>query len=269
LSEVEREAVAEEIRARLDWYADAVMRLDIDAMLTFWSESAEFTFAGDGTILGGYEEWAPTTMGHIAETKEWLAWNWNTVHVVPLSKEGATATVEFDASWINLQGDTLSLAGSWTYVFKKAGGVWKVVQTNGTHVWPEAPPDTGDEEAVWALEEAYFSFVQAGDVENYLNLWHDDFVGWQCRDAEPGGKDAIDDWVQAIADQDIRVEYELDRKSVRSFGNLVVTHYGVSVDYYYPDGSSEAILDGDKIMHTWQRSGDSWKIVTGMCAAIF
>jgi ketosteroid isomerase-like protein len=119
------------------------------------------------------------------------------------------------------------------------------------------------------LEEAYFRYVQAGDVESYLSLWHDDFVGWQCRDETPGGKDAIDDWVQAIADQDIRVEYELDRKAVRSLGNLVFTHYGVSVDYLYPDGSSEAILDGDKITHTWQRSGDTWKIVTGMCAAIF
>jgi hypothetical protein len=37
-----------------------------------------------------------------------------------------------------------------------------------------------DEKAVWHLEEYYWHFVSVGDVESYVKLWHDDFVGWPC-----------------------------------------------------------------------------------------
>jgi ketosteroid isomerase-like protein len=132
---------------------------------------------------------------------------------------------------------------------------------------PTADP-AADEEAAWRLEEAYFRFVQAGDVENFRNLWHDQFVGWPCGSEVPEGKDTVDDWVEQISNENIQVEYSLNREAVRAFGDIVVTHYGVSVEYTYSDGTSEFALDGDKITHTWQRSGDTWKIITGMCGAI-
>ena len=39
---------------------------------------------------------------------------------------------------------------------------------------------TPDEQAVWQMEETYWRYVQAGDVERYVTLWHDRFVGWPC-----------------------------------------------------------------------------------------
>ena len=33
-----------------------------------------------------------------------------------------------------------------------------------------------DEKAVWKLEEDYWRFVSAGDVDAYVSLWHDDFA---------------------------------------------------------------------------------------------
>ena len=133
MSPAERQAVAAEIRERLDEYAEAVTNQDINAMLSFWSDSEDFLFAGDGVILGGYEEWAPLTTKHNAETKRWLRWNWHNVHVVVLSQNAASATVALDYSKISTDGDTVSADGSWTYVFKKYDGDWKVIQTNGSH----------------------------------------------------------------------------------------------------------------------------------------
>jgi len=34
---------------------------------------------------------------------------------------------------------------------------------------------------VWAMEEKYWQYVQDGDVEKYVSLWHDDFVGSELR----------------------------------------------------------------------------------------
>ena len=36
---------------------------------------------------------------------------------------------------------------------------------------------TPEEQAVWQMEEAYWRYVQAGDVEHYATLWHERFVG--------------------------------------------------------------------------------------------
>lgn len=123
---------------------------------------------------------------------------------------------------------------------------------------------SADEEAVWQLEEAYFRYVQAGDVENYLTLWDDEFVGWPCGSEQPQGKETIADWVQEIRDQNLQVEYELQREAVRAFGDVVATQYGL----LYSDGTSEGSVDRTKITHTWRRSGETWKIITGMCGAI-
>jgi ketosteroid isomerase-like protein len=134
LSDVERQTVVAEINERLNEYAAAVTSKNLDVALSFWSDSEEFIFAGDGTILGGYDEWAALTTQHTAETAQWLYWDWTRIEVAILSRSAASATVEFDFSSILNQGDTLSLQGAWTYVFKKFEGEWKVIQTNGHHL---------------------------------------------------------------------------------------------------------------------------------------
>jgi hypothetical protein len=44
---------------------------------------------------------------------------------------------------------------------------------------------TTEEKAVWQLEEDYWRFVSAGNVDSYVKLWHDDFVGWPCFECTP------------------------------------------------------------------------------------
>jgi hypothetical protein len=48
-----------------------------------------------------------------------------------------------------------------------------------------------DETQVWNLEKAYWEYVKANDLEKYLALWHEDFVGWPLSDSAPCGKIAL------------------------------------------------------------------------------
>ena len=53
----------------------------------------------------------------------------------------------------------------------------------------------GDEQAIWNLEHAYWSYVQDNDLAAYLNLWHESFLGWPSTNLAPVGKEHITDWI--------------------------------------------------------------------------
>src|SRR5512138_1475315 len=82
--------------------------------------------------------------------------------------------------------------------------------------------------AVWQLEDDYWRYVKAGDVESYVKLWHDDFIGWPCGQVHPKRKDSIGEWVKNVRDQRINVQYELTREGGQRFDDIVVVHYSFS-----------------------------------------
>ena len=132
-SDNELTGIAEEIRDVLDNYRESMLTRDYDSMIDFWSKSDDFVMAGDGRILGGIGAWIQTTTGDYESTEKWLVWDWQDVHIVPLSEKSATVTLEFRYRWVDTDGNTNNMRGSWTYVFRKESEGWKVVQSNGTH----------------------------------------------------------------------------------------------------------------------------------------
>ena len=126
--------------------------------------------------------------------------------------------------------------------------------------------DSSDEEAVWSLEESYFVYVKNNDIEGYLTLWDERFVGWPCGSLKPKTKENIADWIPTLhADPSKIYGYELKREAVRSFGSTVVTHY--LARQWYRSADTGEVLEEDhvRLTHTWQRRGSTWQIVTGMC----
>jgi ketosteroid isomerase-like protein len=123
-----------------------------------------------------------------------------------------------------------------------------------------------DEKEVWNLEIAYWEYVKSNDIPSYRSLWDERFVGWPGFSEMPLGKANIHEWVAELhSNPGTRVEYELTIGSVRAFGDIVATHYLVRF-------SARSVTTGEivgdavvsRITHTWQRHGDSWRIVTGM-----
>jgi ketosteroid isomerase-like protein len=118
---------------------------------------------------------------------------------------------------------------------------------------------------VWALEDDYWRFVREGDVESYVRLWHDRFIGWPCDQEHPMRKSSVGAWVQEIRDQKIRVTTSLTREGAEDFGDTVIVHYRFAGTGTYPDGRVEGRGRELKVTHTWLRVGGTWQIIGGMC----
>ena len=130
-----------------------------------------------------------------------------------------------------------------------------------------AAEPTEAERAVWQLEEAYWHYVQAGDVDSYVTLWHEDFVGWPCFSRTPSDKRGIGNWVRDIRDNRWKLTYTLRPLAARTFGDVVIVHYAAEYVYDYGDGTKSGAGLWRKFTHTWKKTGDRWQIITGMCAA--
>lgn len=122
------------------------------------------------------------------------------------------------------------------------------------------------EQEVWNGELRYWDYRSAGKVEEYMSLWHDDFVGWPVRSAQPGGK------------ADIRKSFEndlangrggsftlkLEPLTVRVFGDIGEVFYRAR--YGWLDRNGKSIEFNFRITHTWKRTPAGWKIIAGMSA---
>lgn len=106
--------------------------------------------------------------------------------------------------------------------------------------WPAlASAESPSVAEVWAREDDYWRFVKAGDVERYVALWHEKFIGWPCDEAHPMRKPSIGAWVQKIRDEKIQVTSLMTREGAEEFGAAVVVHYRFTRVDKYPGGRVE------------------------------
>ncbi len=129
---------------------------------------------------------------------------------------------------------------------------------------------TAEEKVVWQLEESYWLYVASNDTDNYANLWNDRFIAWPGFSKVPLGKKNATDWIQLLhANLDEVYDYELQQESVRSYGDVVVTHYRI-YQIFRSASSGEVLrkLDPARITHTWKRTGHTWQIISGMSAML-
>jgi hypothetical protein len=149
---------------------------------------------------------------------------------------------------------------AWFEVAEPQGGFDIVVSGFAIHHQP-------DEQGVWQMEETYWHDVQTGDVDAYLTLWNEKFVGWPCFASEPSDKSKIADWVRDIRDQHLKFTYQLKPKAVRVFGDVAVVQYAAEYVTEYGDGTRSGAGVWRKFTHTWMKTDGRWQIITGMCAA--
>ncbi|MBC2839861.1 nuclear transport factor 2 family protein [Robiginitalea sp. SC105] len=126
--------VVNDVKHELEKYREAMLTRNYKAMIGFWSNSGDFVMGSDGQIIGGYEDWIAITTGHYQNTKRVEQWDWENVHILPLSELAATVTLEFEFKMVDLNNEIYHAIGSWTYVFRKEDMNWKVIHSNGHHI---------------------------------------------------------------------------------------------------------------------------------------
>ena len=124
---------------------------------------------------------------------------------------------------------------------------------------------SADEEKLWSLEQAYWRYVQANDLEQYRILWHADFLGWPLTSSQPARKDQITNWITAHTSKGESLKsYELERLTTQVTDNVATTTYRVRLTWLDKNGAGQpASL---RIIHTWLRNGGRWQIISGMSA---
>ena len=129
-------------------------------------------------------------------------------------------------------------------------------------------PHTSDVDEVWAMEDTYWRYVKAGDVEKYRTLWNDGFRGWPCHTEHTATKSTITEWVQEIRDGKITFDYKLTREGASNVGGAVVVYYQTPMIWRYADGRVDGRNDlPRKLTHTWLKVNGNWQIIGGMCGA--
>lgn len=123
-----------------------------------------------------------------------------------------------------------------------------------------------DADKLWSLEQAYWQYVQANDLDAYRSLWHPNFLGWPYVSPEPARKAQITDWMTAHTSKGETFKLnELERLVTQVTGDTATTTYRVRATWVDKNGKGQPVTI--RVIHTWLREpGGKWQIISGMSA---
>lgn len=134
---------------------------------------------------------------------------------------------------------------------------------------PAAEPSTSaglsdDEQTIWNKERAYWQYVEKNDLTSYADLWHENFLGWPSVSAKPVRKDHITDWITSQTSKGLSFKAgEFKPAALKVTGDVASCAYWITLGWVDPkgNGAPPTIL---RITHTWLKTGDEWRIISGM-----
>jgi hypothetical protein len=124
------------------------------------------------------------------------------------------------------------------------------------------------EDEVWSQEVAYVEYLMTADLDSYLSLLHEDFMGWPNNLPAPLNKHNSHQFLteSLSAIQLDSATFEVKPTSVRVFDKV-----GVVLGEVHTCGITKAgveIVSYEKFTHTWLLTEDGWKIIGGMSAPL-
>jgi ketosteroid isomerase-like protein len=123
-----------------------------------------------------------------------------------------------------------------------------------------------NEQTLWNLEHAYWSYVQDNDLPAYSSLWHKDFLGWPSANAAPVHKDHITDWITSQTSKGLAFKFvEFKPAAIQVTGDVAVACYWTK--YKWTDKDGGGVERTVRITHTWIKTGNKWEIIGGMSMA--
>jgi ketosteroid isomerase-like protein len=120
-----------------------------------------------------------------------------------------------------------------------------------------------DEETLWQLERAYWQYLENNDLAAYLNLWHEDFLGWPSVSPTPVRKAHITDWITSQTGKGLSFKAgEFKPATLKVTGDVAFACYWITFSWLDKEGKGAP--RPLRITHAWLRSGKDWRIIGGM-----
>lgn len=117
---------------------------------------------------------------------------------------------------------------------------------------------------VWAGEEAYWEYVADADVEGFMTIVDDRFVGWPTHEETPTDaaelRGNVEEWFGEVQGYD-EYQYRLEPFANVTAGDIGITYYRSHKEYQ--DGAESGSW-ASEITHTWRRTDGEWKLRGGM-----
>jgi hypothetical protein len=131
---------------------------------------------------------------------------------------------------------------------------------------PSFAQQTENEKVVWKLENSYWEYVKALDMDHYKALWHENFVGWPYSSSQPARKDHIMDWIANYTNRGARMQwYSIKEGDSQETENLMVTDYWLTSLWADKTGHGEPFT---RVTHTWIKTANGWQIIAGMSVLV-
>ena len=125
-----------------------------------------------------------------------------------------------------------------------------------------------DETQVWNLEQAYWEYIKANDLERYRALWQDDFVGWPPLVSAPVRKDDVTGWITENISKGIKLQsFSIEQLAIQVVCDVATVHYRIKMVWAGP-GPTESNTELFRVTHTWIRTHGTWQIIGGMGAPV-
>ncbi len=134
LSEGERETVATAVSVRFDALADAVRRLDVDAIIGFYADRPDLLRTVDGRILQGYADVVAdfrTGFAPVARIDELVVVD---RHVRVLDARSVVSTVRARERFTLVTGQAVGVWVVWTSIWQRFDNTWLIVEDHATHL---------------------------------------------------------------------------------------------------------------------------------------
>ena len=120
------------------------------------------------------------------------------------------------------------------------------------------------ENEVWQREMQCGNYVKNNDLQGYLTLWHNNFIGYSGSDTLT--RKNIGSWInESNNKKDQRYEFKITKKAVNVFGDVAVVFYDVE-DTWMNSKDEVVLKEIYKITHTWKKFDKNWLIIGGMSA---
>lgn len=120
------------------------------------------------------------------------------------------------------------------------------------------------EKKIWQLEEKYWEHWINKDMEGYLSLLHDGFIGWPSQLEMPSGKKSAQKFVQDFWNQVKLFGFDMKPAAIKIIDGVAIVHYFVNGK----DEAGNRVGSRYRITHTWIKQGGKWQVMGGMSSAV-